>query len=30
MSIDDILAETRKHVAEHESFIYELEDSKVP
>jgi cation diffusion facilitator family transporter len=29
MSIDDILAETRKHVAAHESFILELRDSKV-
>ncbi|HSL45978.1 MAG TPA: cation diffusion facilitator family transporter [Anaerolineales bacterium] len=29
MSIDDILAETRKHVAEHESFIIEIQNSKV-
>jgi cation diffusion facilitator family transporter len=28
MSIDDILAETRKHVAAHESFILELQESK--
>jgi cation diffusion facilitator family transporter len=27
MSIDDILAETRRHVAEHESFIDELQES---
>ena len=29
MSIDDILAETRRHVAEHESFVGELQESKV-
>jgi cation diffusion facilitator family transporter len=29
MSIDDILAETRKHVAEHENFVEELQESKV-
>ena len=28
MSIDDILAETRKHVAEHESFVSEIQESK--
>ena len=28
MSIEDILAETRKHVAEHESFVNELQESK--
>ena len=27
--IDDILAETRRHVAEHESFVSELQESKV-
>jgi len=30
MSIDDILAETRRHVAEHESFTGELQDPKSP
>ena len=29
MSIDDILAETRRHVAAHESFIFELRESEV-
>jgi cation diffusion facilitator family transporter len=29
LSIDDILAETRKHVAAHESFIYEVQESHV-
>jgi cation diffusion facilitator family transporter len=28
LSIDDILSETRKHVASHESFIYEVQKSK--
>lgn len=29
LSIDDLLAETRKHVAEHESFVTELQGSNV-
>jgi divalent metal cation (Fe/Co/Zn/Cd) transporter len=29
MSIDDILAETRKHVAAHESFFYNIQESNV-
>jgi divalent metal cation (Fe/Co/Zn/Cd) transporter len=29
MSIDDILAETRKHVSEHESFVAELRQSSI-
>ena len=29
MNIDDMLAETRKHVAEHESFVSEVQGSKV-
>jgi divalent metal cation (Fe/Co/Zn/Cd) transporter len=28
MSIEEILAETRKHVAEHESFVNELQESR--